>query len=180
MSAEDALNAARTAGIDVELDGDDLVLEASSRPPPTLIDLLSHHKIEVVALLKSSKDSPFTMALIALSSTCPDHVDEQRWRQAIGDGQTFLAQWGAHAHALGWTADELFGLHAPGTKPRPSYCRLSRYDCTGLVWLLQGLPVVALTADTAAIENPSGSITVYRRYNKPGIGPLGDSLDDFR
>jgi hypothetical protein len=40
--------------------------------------------------------------------------------------------------------------------------------------------VTALTADTAAIQNPpTGSITVYRRFNKPALGPLGDSLDDF-
>jgi hypothetical protein len=44
--------------------------------------------------------------------------------------------------------------------------------------LLQGRPVVALTADTAAIENPAtGSITTYRKHNKPALGPLGDSLE---
>jgi hypothetical protein len=46
--------------------------------------------------------------------------------------------------------------------------------------LLQGRPVVALTADTAAIENPAtGSITTYRKHNKPALGPLGDSLEDL-
>src|SRR5262249_44217882 len=39
----------------------------------------------------------------------------------------------------------------------PSYRRLSRYDETGLIWLLQGRPVVMLTAATAAIENPTGA-----------------------
>jgi hypothetical protein len=30
------------------------------------------------------------------------------------------------------------------------------------------------------IENPAtGSVTVYRRFNKPSYGPLGDSLDNF-
>jgi hypothetical protein len=48
------------------------------------------------------------------------------------------------------------------------------------VWLLEDRPVVALTADTAAIENPAtGNITTYRRFNKPALGPLGDSLDDL-
>jgi hypothetical protein len=46
--------------------------------------------------------------------------------------------------------------------------------------LLQGRPVVALTADTAAIENPAtGSITTYRKHNKPALGPLGDSLESL-
>jgi hypothetical protein len=40
-------------------------------------------------------------------------------------------------------------------------------------------PVLALTASTAAIEGPTGTVTVYRRHNKPALGPLGDSLDDL-
>jgi len=28
-------------------------------------------------------------------------------------------------------------------------------------------------------KNPTGAITVYRRHNKPALGPLGDSLDDL-
>ena len=57
--------------------------------------------------------------------------------------------------------------------------QLSQYDLTGLIWLLRGRPVAALTEATAAIQQRTGSITVYRRHNKPALGPLGDSLDDF-
>jgi hypothetical protein len=56
---------------------------------------------------------------------------------------------------------------------------LLRYDAMGLVWLLRGRSVVALTSESAAIENRSGAICVYRRYNKPALGPLGDSLEDL-
>jgi hypothetical protein len=77
-----------------------------------------------------------------------------------------------------WTARDLFGLQTPPAKPHPSYSRLSRYDETGLIWLLQGRLVVALTETTAAIQNPTGAITTYRRHNKPALGPPGDSLDD--
>jgi hypothetical protein len=71
---------------------------------------------------------------------------------------------------------ELFGLH----KPHPSYSRLSRHDCTGLLWLLQGRRVVALTDGTAAIQNPTtGNVLTYRKTRKPAYGPLGDLLDDF-
>jgi hypothetical protein len=55
--------------------------------------------------------------------------------------------------------------------------RLSRYDETGLVWLLQGRPVVALAEATAAMQSPTGAVTIYRRHNKPALGPVGDSLD---
>jgi hypothetical protein len=48
-----------------------------------------------------------------------------------------------------------------------------------LIWLLQSRDVASLTEETAAIRWPSGSITTYRKYNKPALGPLGDSLDDL-
>jgi len=39
--------------------------------------------------------------------------------------------------------------------------------------------VVALTETTAAIKSPTSVVTVYRRHNKPALGPMGDSLDDL-
>ena len=69
----------------------------------------------------------------------------------------------------------------PVTEPYPSYSRLSRYDCTGLCWLRQGKAVIALTADTATIKNLiSGNVTVFRKSNRPALGPVGDSLDDLK
>jgi hypothetical protein len=103
-----------------------------------------------------------------------------RWQQCVEDGDRFLARWGGHAETLGWTAHDLFGLHTPPENPHPSYRRLSRYDETGLIWLLAGREVVALTIDTAVIRWPSGSVTIYRKSEKPAFGPFGDSLDDFQ
>jgi hypothetical protein len=82
------------------------------------------------------------------------------------------------ARALGWTARELFGLHATPARPHPNYRRLSRYDETGLIWLLRGRPVIALTETTAAIHGATAVLT-YRKLNKPALGPVGDSLDDW-
>jgi hypothetical protein len=115
----------------------------------------------------------------AFEAGCPDLVPAERWRQAVEDGRAFLARWRDQAEAFGWSPRDLFGLHKPPAKPPPSYSRLSRYDETGLVWLLQGREVVALTNGTAAIENATGAITIYRRFHKPAFGPLGDSLDDM-
>jgi hypothetical protein len=39
--------------------------------------------------------------------------------------------------------------------------------------------VVALTETTAAIQNPAGAVTTYRRHNKPGLDAVDDSLDDL-
>jgi hypothetical protein len=56
MSTAEALRAARAAGIELGLDGDDLVLEAAEQPPISVLDLLSNHKAGVVALLRPSRD----------------------------------------------------------------------------------------------------------------------------
>jgi hypothetical protein len=51
MSAAEALQAAQNAGVEICIDGDDLVLEASAPPPAAVLDLLSRHEAEVLALL---------------------------------------------------------------------------------------------------------------------------------
>ena len=122
---------------------------------------------------------PFARDLDHLDRRCPEYVEPERWRQCIKDAERFLATWGDKALALGWNSDELFGLHEPPVRPHPSYHRLSRYDATGLLWLLQGCRVTALSSGTAAIEGRSGKTVSYRKPRKPTLGPLGDSLDDF-
>jgi hypothetical protein len=114
-----------------------------------------------------------------LQRRCPERIDRVDWQAAVEDGRAFLAKWGEQAEALGWTARDLFGLAPVPDKPASNYRRLSRYDLSGLVWLLKGRPVVALTESGAAIENPTRAILIYRRYDKPALGPLGDSLEDL-
>jgi hypothetical protein len=108
-------------------------------------------------------DNPYTGTLDALRARCPDHVPAERWWRAIADSDAFLTQWGEQAQALGWTARDLWGLHQPPKNPHATYSRLSRYDETGLIWLLQGREVLALTSTSAAIRWPGGSITMYYR-----------------
>jgi hypothetical protein len=123
----------------------------------------------------------FCRTFSALETRCPELVPVDRWQLAVEDGRRFLARWGAQAEAFGWTAKDLFGLLTAPEHAKPIFNRLSRYDETGLIWLLGGRRVVALTEGTAAIQNPaSGSVTMYRRFDKPALGPLGDSLEDLR
>jgi hypothetical protein len=56
MSAADAIQAARAAGIDIDIDGDDLVLNATMPPPPAVLDLLSRHKADILASLRPAND----------------------------------------------------------------------------------------------------------------------------
>jgi hypothetical protein len=114
----------------------------------------------------------------ALRSKCPELVDAVRWQQAVQDADCFLAKWGKQAHALGWTVRELFGLHPVPARPAPNFQRLSRCDNTGLIWLLNGRPVVAMTETEGAIQGAS-AVLMYRKHRKPALGPLGDRLDDL-
>jgi hypothetical protein len=116
----------------------------------------------------------YSQALAALRAECPAYVDAAHWRQAIEDGHRFVTQGGKQAEALGWAAADLFGLHTPPETPAPNYRRLARYDQTGLIWLLHGRPVIALTQTAATILAPSSASLMYRRHRT-----LGDDIDDI-
>jgi hypothetical protein len=124
--------------------------------------------------------SPYSRTLQALTARCPDYVTAARWQRAVTDSESFVAKWGEQAQALGWAPRDLWGLHQPPEQPAPSYSRLSRYDATGLCWLLDGREVTALSSSIAAIRSATGAITKYRKDNKPALGPVGDSLEDFK
>ena len=116
-----------------------------------------------------ARPNSYASALTALRAKCPAYVDAADWQRAIEDGRRFIAQWGERAEALGWTSDDLFGLHSPPEKPAPNYRRLSRYDQLGLVWCLQSRPVVELTTTAATLRCPNGAHLTYRRRTEQAL-----------
>lgn len=96
-----------------------------------------------------SYTGPFADQLAKLMRENPTS-DPRRWEQAKRDAAEFLADWGDQAAELGWTAEELFGLHPVAP--------LTRYDVMGLIWLLSGKEVSAIDERTAKI----GATTFYR------------------
>lgn len=56
MSGVDAVRTARAAGLELEVDGDDLLLAAPALPSASILDMLSRHKASVVALLRPGGD----------------------------------------------------------------------------------------------------------------------------
>jgi hypothetical protein len=178
MNAAQIVEKAAAVGIHIAIDGDDLLLEAAAPPPAVVLNLLSKHKPEIVLFLRVGGER-FADAFAALERTCPAYVDSERWQQCLADARRFLANWGHQAEALGWTTEDLFELHQPPANPHPSYQRLARYDRTGLLWLLRGHVVIALTEVTAAIQTGSGAPIIYRKRSKPALGPIGDSLEDL-
>ena len=82
------------------------------------------------------------------------NLSEARWRRRGGG---FAAQ----AAALDWDALDLFGCD----QIRP----FARIDNAGLVWLLNGDRLVALTERSARIEAKSGAtLTCYRKPGETG------------
>jgi len=55
MTPREAIKAARAAGVDITVDGDDLLLEASTPPPNAVLELLSLHKPDILTLLRSNR-----------------------------------------------------------------------------------------------------------------------------
>src|SRR5262249_16791343 len=152
-------------------------------PEPGFVSFVGCPKCHVFKSSALPKLGALGNILMVLERRCPDHVESDRCQQTLEGGRRFLPQWGEQVAALGWRARDLLGLHPVPDKPAPNYRRLSRYDETGLIWLLQGRSVVALTANPAAIKTPTGAVTVYRRHNKPALGPAipwTTSDDEFR
>jgi hypothetical protein len=85
----------------------------------------------------------------------PTHFPALWWRGLIRDSELFLATWGSQAADLGWTTLDLFGVHPKAPA--------ARYSCMGLLLLLRGGRVVALTTSTAVIEQQSGARLTYTR-----------------
>jgi hypothetical protein len=208
MNAAEILTAIQASGASLRVEGGSLVASNASRIAPEIKVAIRTNKLQIITALSEAvcaqcgagnyegasvgpADTGCTVEIVELPQALryrkvfaflqlqpPALVPVERWQRCVADGSRFLAQWGEPAELLGWSSADLFGLHKPPDNPHPSYSRLSRYDCLGLCWALQGRPVTMLTADSATIKTISGTLNFYR-YNRPGFGPLGDSLDDF-
>jgi hypothetical protein len=83
----------------------------------------------------------------------PCDMSPKRWLQFINDCGRFLdGGWAARAEELGWGPLELFGCDR--VKP------FARLDRAGLLWLLNGGKLIALTAATGTIETIGGSADI--------------------
>lgn len=88
----------------------------------------------------------------------PADVPPSRWLRFIDDCGEFLdAGWGDRAAVLGWHPLDLFGCD----RGRP----FARIDRAGLLWLLNGGKLVALSQETAVVETSTGARQTY--YRRP-------------
>jgi hypothetical protein len=85
----------------------------------------------------------------------PPGLTETAWHQLKVDAIDLLATHGAHAAALGWRSDEMFGLH----RKSPAV----RVAASGLARFLRGGSIIEFTAQHARIQHLSGAVLTYRR-----------------
>ena len=90
-----------------------------------------------------------------LTLPCPGGVAPSRWCGLINDARAFIETWGPQAARLGWSTTDVFGVNR--AKP------FRRADAAGLVLLLDGRPVAALTEASATIECGGMRRLTYRR-----------------
>jgi hypothetical protein len=92
----------------------------------------------------------------------PADVPPRRWLAFINDCRRFLeGGFAAKAAALGWGPFDVFGCD----RDRP----FARINQAGLLWLLNGDSVIALSENTATVETRNGARQTWRRKpNEPG------------
>src|SRR5262249_53619814 len=88
---------------------------------PGFVGFVSNPKCHVFKNSASPKLGALQSVFTVLERRRPDHVEPDRWQQAVEDGRIFLARWGDQAHALGWTAGDLFGLFSVPDHVNPSF-----------------------------------------------------------
>jgi hypothetical protein len=92
--------------------------------------------------------APYVQSFRALESACPDEVPKDRWLRCLDDARPFFRRWGQQAQRLGWSPQDLMGLHP--TAP------LARHDQMGLLWSLRGQTVTDLGAKAAKLSGGLG------------------------
>jgi hypothetical protein len=186
MIAQRLIEDARAAGLSMEVDGSDLIVEADRDPPADLLAELRQHKAEVIAFLRppsretadaaqDADDLDERAALIeygagvlrawaeGYAALCampaPAGFSPERWQRIIGAAGTFIDRWAAEAIRCGWSDLAVFGCNPD----RPD----ARFDAMGLVLLLDRCEVEGLDEDGADLVTATGARQRYWRRPVP-------------
>ena len=118
-----------------------------------------------VTTVTSDIESVGKQALEQLRSMTPlESFGAEAWHQLLLDAETFFQRWSAPAKLLGWSDEDLFGVHphAPAV----------RFDAMGLLLLIRGGEVIELQDQCVRIRSQGGSLLVYRKHGYAGAVPL--------
>jgi TubC N-terminal docking domain len=176
-AAAKVLERARAADVRLEVRGRRLAYDAPANVSPDLLAQLRKCKVELLELLQlerrelsnlTSDPKGKTRCLSTLvgtlsSSRVPHRWPTATWPQFVADAQAFCRNWADRAFLSGWAAWELFGCHyrAPW----------GRIQGMGLVLLLRGHEIAALTATEAVIRTSTGAHQTFRRKPADPLHP---------
>jgi hypothetical protein len=165
MSAIEALDKAKKAGVTLTLDGDAFVAEVAHPPLPA----------DIVALLRAAKPDIMRVlewreaAKAALETEPPPDCEDRRgppgeygirrpaWDIALDGLKRFIGQgWADQACLLGWTKEELYRVPF----------LWARVDLCGAGLLIGDRKVLAVTADHIVTETRAGSQLRFRRIGR--------------
>jgi hypothetical protein len=186
MRAVPLIEAVQRAGGAITLQGTRLRLSAPEPLPEILLQELRVHKAEVIAHLEHAGDeklgehvaepirkraaSPvgmvaaWTAGVARLAAIAPHpNYPQHAWQQLVLDAERFLDGWAAQAAALGWQNWEILGCHR-----RAPFARI---DGMGLILLLHGRGLAAVTAAEAVIRSGTGARQTYRRRPHDPLHP---------
>jgi hypothetical protein len=150
--ALEALAAAKAAGVKLILNGPNIILGATPKLPPDVVDLLRAVKPDLLRILAGRE-----AAKAAFDASPPPGCPEQRWAAALRGLQHFVKDgWGDQAALIGWTAEELYRVP-------PVW---SRIDLAGAALMIGDRRVIAITEASIAIETLSGSRLKFRRIGR--------------
>ena len=128
-----------------------------SAPAPSIDDL-----DERAAIVEYGARIPRRWAegFAALSSMpAPHGFSPERWHRIVDAAGAFLDRWAAEAIVAGWTDLDVFGADAAAPD--------KRFDCMGLVLLLDRLEIVSIDPEGADLRSPTGAPQRYRRRPLP-------------
>jgi hypothetical protein len=191
MSALPLIEAVQRAGGAITLQGDRLRLSAPEPLPENLLQELRTHKAEVIEHLQHTRQARYGQPAAEVLTTrtappvevvaawvagggrlrampAPSNYPQHAWQQLIIDAERFLDRWAQQAAAFGWPDWELFGCH----KSAP----WGRIQGMGLLLLLHGRELAALTAAEAAIRTRTDARQTYRRKPCDPLHPAERSL----
>jgi hypothetical protein len=165
----DTLNTMRHSAVGTPAVSKSVNCVAASPQPPAPLDRplarWSDSEKERAAIVEYDGDIPraWSEGFARLDRDRPSaDVPRHRWRRFVDDVGRFLDdQWADKAAALGWGPLDLFGCDRDGP--------FARIDQAGLLWLLSGDRLLALTENTATIATKTGERQTYRRKpSEPG------------
>ncbi len=133
-----------------ELLGDPSLVDPAAAPPVLAQPSRAAWVAEVSAQVLVTPSVLTERLELLREGPCPEGLSDIRWSSALERAEAFVLKWGAAAHALGWTADDLFSLDLD------AWMRLDR---RGALFLQEDANVLGVTADELAVRKGR---TVFR------------------